>query len=269
MSWRRPGRRWGTWPSCIAAEQARGAAPLGAHPGTQVRRLGRLLRHHCEPARGAGLRAAGGRRGQRPHDRGAGDVRRRDGTHGPGLQPGRSSRREVRMVNAFKDYFIAHGQEVYENPSPGNREGGITTLEEKSLGCIRKAGTVPVDGRDRLRRSPAGQGPHAGLGPRQRPGLHHGAHRRGRPADPLHHRPRHPLRGARADAQDRLQHATSPPASPAGSTSTPGASSRGPPSTTWPWSSSARSSRWPKGKRTKAELGGYREIAIFKDGVTL
>lgn len=51
---------------------------------------------------------------------------------------------EVRMVNAFKDYFIAHGQEVYENPSPGNREGGITTLEEKSLGCIRKAGTVPV-----------------------------------------------------------------------------------------------------------------------------
>jgi len=51
---------------------------------------------------------------------------------------------EVRMVNTFKDYFIAHGQEVYENPSPGNREGGITTLEEKSLGCIRKAGTVPV-----------------------------------------------------------------------------------------------------------------------------
>jgi altronate hydrolase len=51
---------------------------------------------------------------------------------------------EVAMVNAFKDYYISHGQEVYENPSPGNREGGITTLEEKSLGCIRKAGTVPV-----------------------------------------------------------------------------------------------------------------------------
>ena len=51
---------------------------------------------------------------------------------------------EVRMVNAFKDYYISHGQEVYENPSPGNKEGGITTLEEKSLGCIRKAGTVPV-----------------------------------------------------------------------------------------------------------------------------
>jgi len=51
---------------------------------------------------------------------------------------------EVQMVNAFKDYFTAHGQEVFENPSPGNRQGGITTLEEKSLGCIRKAGQVPV-----------------------------------------------------------------------------------------------------------------------------
>jgi len=51
---------------------------------------------------------------------------------------------EVKMVNAFKDYYIAHGQPVFENPSPGNREGGITTLEEKSLGCIRKAGLVPV-----------------------------------------------------------------------------------------------------------------------------
>jgi altronate hydrolase len=51
---------------------------------------------------------------------------------------------EVRMVNAFKDYYAAHGQPVFENPSPGNREGGITTLEEKSLGCIRKAGLVPV-----------------------------------------------------------------------------------------------------------------------------
>ena len=51
---------------------------------------------------------------------------------------------QVRMVNGFKAYFRAHGQEVYENPSPGNRDGGITTLEEKSLGCIRKAGLVPV-----------------------------------------------------------------------------------------------------------------------------
>jgi altronate hydrolase len=48
------------------------------------------------------------------------------------------------MLRLFKDYYVSHGQEVYENPSPGNREGGITTLEEKSLGCVRKAGTAPL-----------------------------------------------------------------------------------------------------------------------------
>lgn len=48
------------------------------------------------------------------------------------------------MVEDFKAYFRSQGQEVDENPSPGNKDGGITTLEEKSLGCIRKAGGVPV-----------------------------------------------------------------------------------------------------------------------------
>lgn len=48
------------------------------------------------------------------------------------------------MVNRFKDYFRRHGEEVHENPSPGNKEGGITTLEEKSLGCIQKGGRAPV-----------------------------------------------------------------------------------------------------------------------------
>lgn len=52
--------------------------------------------------------------------------------------------KQVKMINDFKQYFTSHGQEVYENPSPGNKDGGITTLEEKSLGCIRKGGTVPV-----------------------------------------------------------------------------------------------------------------------------
>ncbi len=50
----------------------------------------------------------------------------------------------VKMVNGFKDYYLRHGQPVYENPSPGNKAGGITTLEEKSLGCIEKAGSSPV-----------------------------------------------------------------------------------------------------------------------------
>lgn len=50
----------------------------------------------------------------------------------------------VRMINGFKDYYKSHGQPVYENPSPGNIAGGITTLEEKSLGCVQKGGTSAV-----------------------------------------------------------------------------------------------------------------------------
>lgn len=50
----------------------------------------------------------------------------------------------VNLINNFKDYFRRHGQEIYENPSPGNKEGGITTLEEKSLGCVQKGGMAQV-----------------------------------------------------------------------------------------------------------------------------
>ena len=50
----------------------------------------------------------------------------------------------VNMINGFKEYYIRHGQVIYENPSPGNKEGGITTLEDKSLGCTQKGGTSPV-----------------------------------------------------------------------------------------------------------------------------
>ncbi|CAH0149539.1 Altronate dehydratase [Peribacillus sp. Bi96] len=50
----------------------------------------------------------------------------------------------VELVNDFKRYFIRHDQEIYENPSPGNKEGGISTLEEKSLGCTQKGGHAPV-----------------------------------------------------------------------------------------------------------------------------
>lgn len=50
----------------------------------------------------------------------------------------------VRLINRFKDYFASHGQVVYENPSPGNKAGGITTLEDKSLGCTQKSGSAPV-----------------------------------------------------------------------------------------------------------------------------
>ena len=50
----------------------------------------------------------------------------------------------VSLINNFKDYFERHGQVIYENPSPGNKAGGITTLEEKSLGCVQKGGHVDV-----------------------------------------------------------------------------------------------------------------------------
>jgi len=50
----------------------------------------------------------------------------------------------VSLINDFKDYYKRHGQVIYENPSPGNKAGGITTLEEKSLGCIQKGGSSKV-----------------------------------------------------------------------------------------------------------------------------
>jgi altronate hydrolase len=50
----------------------------------------------------------------------------------------------VRLINDFKDYYTRHNQVIYENPSPGNKKGGITTLEEKSLGCVQKGGLSKV-----------------------------------------------------------------------------------------------------------------------------
>jgi altronate hydrolase len=52
----------------------------------------------------------------------------------------------VEMINDFKQYYIKNNQPVYENPSPGNKAGGITTLEEKSLGCTQKGGNAKVTG---------------------------------------------------------------------------------------------------------------------------
>lgn len=50
----------------------------------------------------------------------------------------------VNLINNFKDYYTRHNQVIYENPSPGNKNGGITTLEEKSLGCVQKGGLSTV-----------------------------------------------------------------------------------------------------------------------------
>ena len=52
----------------------------------------------------------------------------------------------VKLVNDFKEYFLSHGEPVGENPSPGNKAGGISTLEDKALGCTQKCGRATVSG---------------------------------------------------------------------------------------------------------------------------
>ena len=52
----------------------------------------------------------------------------------------------VELINDFKKYFKNHNQVIYDNPSPGNKAGGITTLEDKSLGCVQKGGSSKVNG---------------------------------------------------------------------------------------------------------------------------
>jgi len=52
----------------------------------------------------------------------------------------------VSLINNFKEYFLSHGEPVGENPSPGNKKGGISTLEDKALGCTQKCGRAPVSG---------------------------------------------------------------------------------------------------------------------------
>ncbi len=53
--------------------------------------------------------------------------------------------RTVSLINDFKAYFMRHNEPIDENPSPGNKDGGITTLADKSLGCVQKGGTAPVE----------------------------------------------------------------------------------------------------------------------------
>ena len=53
--------------------------------------------------------------------------------------------RTINLINDFKGYFLRYGEKTDENPSPGNKAGGITTLEDKSLGCTQKGGSAPVE----------------------------------------------------------------------------------------------------------------------------
>lgn len=62
------------------------------------------------------------------------------------------------MIKAFRQYFIDHGEGIADNPSPGNIAGGISTLEEKSLGCVQKAGKVTLRGALNFGEQPDGEG---------------------------------------------------------------------------------------------------------------
>ena len=71
----------------------------------------------------------------------------------------------VALINNFKEYFTSHNQVVYENPSPGNKKGGITTLEDKSLGCVQKSGSADVVDVIQIGRSVEKQGLNLLTGP--------------------------------------------------------------------------------------------------------
>ena len=73
--------------------------------------------------------------------------------------------RTADMIRAFRQYFIDHGEGIADNPSPGNVAGGITTLEEKSLGCVQKAGRVPLCGALDFGERPEGGGLYLVNGP--------------------------------------------------------------------------------------------------------
>ena len=171
----------------------------------QMRRLGRLFRPHRQPARRPDRRPRDRQRRRRDPDRDPRDLRRRAAADGPRRATPRCSTAWSALVNDFKRYFLDHGQPVSENPSPGNIAGGITTLEEKSLGAVQKAGRAPVADVLRYGERRPPHGPVAARGAGQRRRLLDRAGGGGRDPDPVHHRPRHAARLPGADREDRLQ----------------------------------------------------------------
>ena len=114
----------------------------------------------------------------------------------------------VALINNFKDYYERHNQVIYENPSPGNKAGGITTLEEKSLGCVQKGGLSKVvdvlDYGDKLTKN--------GLSLLKRPRKRHGC--RNEPDgnrcshDFVHHRSWYAFRHRSANCENRNEQGT-------------------------------------------------------------
>lgn len=118
------------------------------------------------------------------------------------------------LVADFKDYFVRHGQVVYENPSPGNKAGGITTLEEKSLGCVQKGGSSPICGVAALWSAGAEPGSDRAPDPRQRSGIHHRSGGGGSAHGALHHWAGNALCRARPYVEDLHQHRSGPAQAP-------------------------------------------------------
>ncbi|MDE3177307.1 MAG: altronate dehydratase [Pseudomonadota bacterium] len=52
----------------------------------------------------------------------------------------------VDLIHWWEDYTARNGGEMNNNPSPGNKAGGLTTILEKSLGAAAKGGTTPLNG---------------------------------------------------------------------------------------------------------------------------
>ncbi len=120
--------------------------PVGADElvvGTEMRRLRWPFRHHGQSPGGPGDRP-GDRHGRlRPAGGGAGDVRGGGGAV-PALRRRGGGPGPARAGGGVQGLLHPPRAGVYENPSPGNKAGGITTLEEKSLGCVQKGGNTPI-----------------------------------------------------------------------------------------------------------------------------
>lgn len=104
-----------------------------------------FLRHYGKPAIRYVLRFPDCTGRHKRIDRSSGNVRRRNHPDEP-LQNEELFEQTVHLINDFKEYFLSHGEPVGENPSPGNKAGGISTLEEKALGCTQKCGKSYVSG---------------------------------------------------------------------------------------------------------------------------
>ena len=106
----------------------------------------------------------------------------------------------------FKNYFKSHNQTIYENPSPGNKKGGISTLEDKSLGCTQKSGSAAVKGVLSYGEPVSVKGLNLLSDPGQRSGRFHGAGSLRRAHRPIHDRPRNSVCLPGPDDEDFFQH---------------------------------------------------------------